>query len=179
MCYVLVLLFLGFTGTGAKYIGCLTCVFLSQCYVSDHSCMEILLRCTFFFFFNMFWYVMKLFDQICHHVFMMGRNFINIFLFHFFCSLGRNASFRYAYICIHIYTCVRVCVYIYAKNIYICTCPHFALDREELMDERNDLMRHLSVMQYEALHIFVRFSFVFLHTSEPLLCNTVRKTSDS
>lgn len=84
------------------------------------------------------------------------------------------------HIYVYIYTRVYVCVCIYMqKNIYICTCPHFALDREELMDERNDLMRHLSVMQYEALHIFVRFSFVFLHTSEPLLCNTVRKTSDS
>lgn len=70
----------------------------------------------------------------------------------------------------YIHVCACVCVYIH-MNMYMHMSP-FCIRQGRTCGWENEVIRHMSVMQYEALHFF--FSFVFLHTSEPLLCNTVR-----
>lgn len=101
--------------------GCLTRVFLSSCYVSDQSCMQTLLRCTFFICFLLY-YILVCNDLIRYAImcsWWVGV-FINIFLF-LFCSLGRNARYvldAHIYVYIHTRVCVCVCIhtheYVYA-----------------------------------------------------------------
>lgn len=97
--------------------------------------------------------------------------FINIFLF-LFCSLGRNARYvldAHIYVYIHTRVCVCVCIHTH-EYVY----AHVPILHKT---GKNMWMREWSHQAYVCHAVWSTaffFSFVFLHTSEPLLCNTVR-----